>query len=193
MKHLLPVALLVACHSAPQLSSQALPQDPHATTIANLVGTWQGVAEGTPYGNFPLRLAFDRRRDGSVHTHLNGGPGMYLDFVFHLQGGRWLLTEEGAVPGVGVQRHTLAPMTAGDWVDGELRVALAMTGDALVWTTTNHGKPHAVFRLRKAAPNTAGSNTAGSNTAGSNTAGSNTAGSNTAGSNAARRNAAGPK
>ena len=151
MKRFLLMTILIACHAPSQSSAPPPPADAHATTVASLVGTWQGMAEGTPYGSFPLRLAFDRRPDGSVHTHLNGGPGMYLDFVFHQQAGRWLLTEEGAVPGVGTQRHTLAPVAAGEWVDGELRVALAMRDDTLVWTTVNQGKPHAVFRLRKAA------------------------------------------
>jgi hypothetical protein len=144
------MAVLGACYSSSQHSTTR--PDPQATTMASLVGTWQGMAEGTPYGSFRLRLAFDRRSDGSVHTHLNGGPGMYLDFVFHRQAGQWLLTEEGAVPGIGTQRHTLTPAGDGIWVDGELRVALAMQGDGLLWTTTNQGKPHAVFRLRKAAP-----------------------------------------
>lgn len=146
MKHLMLLAL-AACHTA---SRPPTPPDPHEAIVTDLVGVWSGDAEGTPFGDFKLALDFTRLPDGSVHSRLDAGPGMYLDFVFHKAAGGWLLTEEGAIPKLGVQKHTLGPAPAGEWVDGDLHVALAMTGDALVWTTSMHGKPHAVFRLHKA-------------------------------------------
>jgi hypothetical protein len=146
MKHVILLAFLAACHA----SRPTTPPDPHETIVTNLVGVWSGAAEATPYGGFRMALDFDRRPDGSVHTRFDGGSGMYLDFVFHRRNGSWVLTEEGVIPNVGVQKHTLTPAPGGEWVDGELRVALAMTGDAMVWTTTNHGTPHSVFRLHKA-------------------------------------------
>ena len=168
MKHVIAVAFLTACHATPaspaapaapasQLPPAAAaaalpasPPDPNETLVASLVGVWAGAAEGTPYGNFPIAFEFVRQPDGSVHTHLENESGMSLDFLFHRPGGAWILTEEGVIPQVGVQKHTLTPAPGAAWVDGDLRVALAMTGDAMVWTTTRQGTPHVVFRLRKA-------------------------------------------
>jgi hypothetical protein len=159
MKHLMLLALFVACHTpspaehypeAPVAPPPVAPADPHEGLVTSLVGVWSGTAEGTPLGDFRFALDFVRQPDGSVHTRLNNGPDMYLDFLFHKRDGAWLLTEEGAIPQLGVQKHTLVAAPTGDWADGDLHVALAITGDAMVWTTTMHGKPHAVFHLQKA-------------------------------------------
>jgi len=131
------------------------PPDAHDTAVADLVGVWQGKALGTPFGDFPFAITFDREPTGDVHGRLQGKPGMYLDFRFHREPTRWVLIEEGAIPEIGKQNETLAPVpgTPVLWTDGNpahLAVALAVTADALEWTTTIDGKPHAVFKMARA-------------------------------------------
>jgi hypothetical protein len=130
--------VLAACHHAP-------PRDPHLTIVDNLVGVWTGNAIGTPFGDFPFALAFDRKPPGVVHARLDGTPGMYLDFTF----GDNALVEEGAIPNVGTQTHTLVAVNGTHWADASVDVDVALTGDTLVMTTLVHGKPHAVFRMQR--------------------------------------------
>jgi hypothetical protein len=127
---------------------------PHAAVVARLVGVWVGMAEGTPLGDIRFPLAFDREPDGSVHARTDDGKGMYLDFRFVERGGAWLLVEEGEIPSVGKQTHTLSPVpNATRWSDKDVDVLVAIDGDTLVMTTAVHGKPHATFRLqRKSGP-----------------------------------------
>src|SRR5262245_41177153 len=113
---LVAILAVAACHQTPAVVAPppaTVPPpppaaDPHAATVDALVGVWAGKAIGTPYGDFPFALAFDRRADGAVHGHIESRPGMYLDFTFRRAGGAWVLDEEGAIPNVGTQRHTLA-------------------------------------------------------------------------------------
>jgi hypothetical protein len=130
-----------ACHNAPATP----PPDPHAVIVDHLVGVWTGDAIGTPFGDFRFALAFDRTPAGAVHARLDGTPGMYLDFTFD----RDKLVEEGAIPNVGKQTHTLAAVRDTHWADPTLDVDVALTGDSLVMTTLVRGKPHAVFRMRR--------------------------------------------
>lgn len=145
MKHFLLVTCVLACHPSARVAA-----DRHAAIVAELVGTWSGTAEGTPFGDFPIALAFERRGDGSVQARLDAGDGMYLQFAFRPHGRAWELAEDGALPGVGVQSHRLLPTGEREWSDGALTVALALRDDALEWTTTLRGRPHAVFRLTRA-------------------------------------------
>lgn len=138
------LVLLAACHSA-----TPTPPDPHAQIVDHLVGTWAGQAKGTPFGDFTFRLAFARRSDGAVHARLDGGGGMYLDFTFRHATAGWMLVEEGAIPSVGTQTHTLAPAGDTHWTDATLDVDLRVTADTLAWTTLVRGKPHAVFALHR--------------------------------------------
>jgi len=140
-------SLLAGCHAAPPAA--AVRPDPRAALVASLAGVWKGRAEGTPFGDFPMALDFARRPDGALHARLASGPDFFLDFTFHRRDGAWLLTEQGALPKVGVQQHTLAPSRASAWSDAELDVELATVGGALIWTTVVRGKPHSVFRLHK--------------------------------------------
>jgi hypothetical protein len=125
-----------------------------------MVGVWLGTAVDSPMGDFPVAFAFDRDAAGDVHARLDDGRGMYLDFRFHRAGGAWQLIEEGSIPGVGVQRHTLVPdPTAGTarWVDQAdpalLSITVGGTGDRVEWTTVLRGEPHVGFALeRKVGP-----------------------------------------
>jgi hypothetical protein len=142
---------------AAALPPPVVTRDVHAAAVDDLVGVWRGTAVGTPFGDFPFAITFDREPTGDVHGRLQARPGMYLDFRFHRDQSRWVLIEEGAIPDVGTQSGTLAPVpgTAAParWTDGDpghLAVALAVTADALEWTTTIDGKPHAVFKMARA-------------------------------------------
>lgn len=159
--HLISLSLLTslaACGgSAPAGRANQKPPAPpaaHARAVADLVGVWAGQATRTPLGAFPMALAFDRTADGSVHTRLDGADGMYLDFRFHRDGQTWLLTEEGFLPGLGVQKHVLVPVQGGPgarWVDREDAAALAVDidvdGRTLLFSTRLRGKDHARFEL----------------------------------------------
>jgi hypothetical protein len=155
--------LATACSSGPHHPVAAappprvVPRDVHAVAVDDLVGVWRGTALGTPFGDFPFAITFDREPTGDVHGRLAGRPGMYLDFRFHRDRSRWVLIEEGAIPELGKQSGTLAPVPGATaparWTDGDpahLAVALAVTADALEWTTTIDGKPHAVFKMARA-------------------------------------------
>ena len=95
MKSIFLLAVIAACSAEPAPAHPVAPADPHEAIVTRLVGVWSGTAEGTPYGDFPMGLAFERRADGSVHARLDGQPGQYLGFVFHHRDGAWVLTEEG--------------------------------------------------------------------------------------------------
>jgi hypothetical protein len=139
--------------SSPAASAPASPPAPHASAVDALVGVWLGTGD-TPMGDIPIALAFDRAGDGAVQARLDGPGGMYLAFRFHRDGGRWLLAEEGYIPGAGVQRHVLVPAAPGArWVDQDDATVLAVTLDVddrtLVFATELRGAPHAVFRLAR--------------------------------------------
>jgi hypothetical protein len=147
---------VVACH--PSSSGAPAPSTPapkpaaaaRTSVIDRLVGVWAGTAEGTPFGDIPFALAFDRDADGSIHARTDDGKGTYLDFRFIERDGKWLLVEEGAIPRLGTQTHTLAPAEHEQrWSDKDIDVVLAIANDRLVMTTTLRGAPHATFRLQR--------------------------------------------
>ncbi|HLL25245.1 MAG TPA: hypothetical protein VK427_24085, partial [Kofleriaceae bacterium] len=134
------VLCLAACASA----SSPAPARPsaHADVVANLIGNWVGTAD-SPMGAFPFAIAFSRE-GGDVHGRF-GNSEQYLDFRFHQQDGQWLLTEEGKLPGVGVQKHTLKPAgPAARWIDDSgrlLEVTLELREPKLVFSTKLRGEP----------------------------------------------------
>jgi hypothetical protein len=147
------LTLLPGCADTPARPAPAA-ADPHGRAVDGLVGVWAGNAVGTPMGDFPFAVAFDREADGDVRGRLDDGRGMYLDFRFHRDGARWLLMEEGQIPSIGKQARTLAPVEGGGaprWLDGEARVAVELAVDdaTLVMTTTLGGERHAQFRLQR--------------------------------------------
>jgi hypothetical protein len=148
--------VVAACHSSSAVAPPAAPPpppppaaDPHAAVVDSLVGVWAGKAIGTPSGDMPFALAFERQPDGAVHAHTEQSPGTYLDFTFRRMATSWVLVEAGAIPKAGSQTHTLAATSATHWTDSDVDVELGVTGDALVMTTTVHGKPHARFELAR--------------------------------------------
>src|ERR1043165_3522854 len=88
--------LATACSSEVQHPAAAPPPrvvtpDVHAAAVGDLVGVWRGTAHGTPFGDFPFAITFDREPTGDVHGHFQARPGMYLDFRFHRDQSRWVL------------------------------------------------------------------------------------------------------
>src|SRR5215212_3795067 len=158
-----------AVNATPPAAAPASLANPHGRAVADLVGVWAGDAIGTPRGDFPFAIAFDREAGGDVHGRIDDGRGMYLDFRFHRDGARWLLVEEGEIPGAGRQARTLVPAAGGNaprWIaerspgsgaqprgiaePAHVTVELAIDAGALVMTTTVGGERHAVFRLQRA-------------------------------------------
>ena len=129
--------------------------DAHAEVVARLPGAWVGVAD-SPVGEIPFAVAFERTADGAIHGRAEQSPDMYLDFRFHADGERWLFTEEGAFPGLAVQRYTLQPVAGAiaRWTvaekPGYLDVDVAVDGDALTLVARVRGEEHAALRLRRA-------------------------------------------
>src|SRR5689334_2138268 len=91
---------LAACGSEPHptTTTPVAAADPHADAVDHIVGAWQGQVLGTPMGDFPFAIAFDREPTGDIHGRADNGGGMYLDFRFHKVGPMWTLIEEGALP-----------------------------------------------------------------------------------------------
>lgn len=171
IRFLIPLILLAtsACHetpapAAPTQTAAAPAQSQHDAAVERMVGVWLGTAVDSPMGDFPVAFAFDRDPAGDIHARLDDGKGMYLDFRFHRAGGVWQLIEEGSIPGVGVQRHTLVPdpktADAARWVDQADPALLSITigtiggaGDRVEWATVLRGEPHVGFALeRKVGP-----------------------------------------
>jgi hypothetical protein len=145
------VVFAAACAGSPR--TRAAAPDPHAQAVSQLVGRWEGKALGTPFGDFPFAIAFDREPGGDVHGRLDGGGGMYLDFRFHREAGAWRLIQSGQIPGVGARTSTLLPVGDTQWVvhaPKNLAVDLDVDATTLVMTTTLDGKKHAVFQLARA-------------------------------------------
>ena len=114
----------------------------------------------SPIGPFPFAIDFAREpATGDVHGRAER-DGMFLDFRFHKAGPKWLLVEDGEIPGVGRQTHTLVPADPGPagprWVTADdpsyVDVAFDLRGDSLVLTAKIHGEPHAVFELLRRGP-----------------------------------------
>jgi hypothetical protein len=154
--------LLVACGSSrtEPAPSPPPPPDPHAAAVAGLVGgLWAGEISQSPVGPIPFAIEFSREPDGDVHGRAER-DGMFLDFRFQKAGETWVLVEDGQIPGVGRQTHTLEPAAPGPagprWVTADdpsyVDVAFAVDGDRLVLTAKVHGEPHAVFELLRRGP-----------------------------------------
>jgi hypothetical protein len=154
MKRILLLTVVAGCASPAPVAPAP---DPHAGVVESLVGAWAGEAD-TPIGDLPFAIEFVREADGSVHGRAEQGPGMYLDFHFRADGGRWVLHEAGELPGAGVQRHVLVPAGADGgaarWTTADpsyLAVTIGVDGDAMSFVTTVRGEDHAAFRLRRRA------------------------------------------
>jgi hypothetical protein len=124
--------------------------------VAQLEGVWAGADNKTPFGAFPFAFSFERQSDGALHAHTANRSGLYVDLrVAKDQGGRWLMTEEAAVPGRGKQRHTLAAasltrdlLTFRDVErPDDLQVSIDLAGAGMVFQVIWKGQEHVLFHL----------------------------------------------
>jgi hypothetical protein len=112
-----------AAAPAPAPAALAPALDPHGRAVDTLLGVWSGTVTGEPLGEIPFAIAFDREPSGDVHGGIDDGRGTSIDLRFHRDGGRWMLTEQASLPGVGEQTKTLAPAAelgaggAPRWID----------------------------------------------------------------------------
>jgi hypothetical protein len=124
--------------------------------VSQLAGVWAGTDNKTPFGPMPFALSFERQSDGSLHAHTANQSGLYVDLRFARdEGGAWRLTEEAAVPGRGMQKHTLAAVTLTkdllifrdiDAPD-DLQVRIELDAAAMVFQVMWRGHEHVVFHL----------------------------------------------
>ena len=139
----------------------APPTDPPASAeqdqhLSQLEGVWAGTDNKTPFGPMPFGLAFDRQTDGSLHARTTNASGLYVDLRLAKDAmGRWLMTEEAAIPGRGKQTHTLAAATLGadtltfrdvDHPD-DLQVSIQLADKAMVFQVMWKGQEHVLFHL----------------------------------------------
>jgi hypothetical protein len=126
--------------------------------VASLEGAWLGPDNDTPLGKMDFVTLFEWEADGSLHSRSSLNRETFVDLRFWKdEAGRWMLTEEAGLEGMGVQSHDLAPagLVAGTgryrWVHTErpefLVIELALEGDTLVLDTFLRGEPHVAFRL----------------------------------------------
>ncbi len=153
------ILLLFGVASAAPAES-ASPAGGVETMIPRLIGGWAGEENDTPMGPMPFAMLWDERADGSLHSRSALNRETYLDFVlWRDDAGRWMLTEEGGMEGLGVQKHTLAFAGPGAaeglyrWSLEErpdfLSVELGVVEEQMVMEVTLRGAPHASFRLAR--------------------------------------------
>ena len=146
------IGLLVAW--APGLLRSAESREDLDGFIASLAGGWSGENNTTPMGQMPFAALFQWEEDGSLHAHSALNRETYIDMRFKKDAeGRWILTEEAAMEGLGSHGYSLtpaeAPRSGGNvwrWVypeDPEFLPGLEQLfgGDEHV----PHGKPLATF------------------------------------------------
>ncbi len=126
--------------------------------VTALEGGWTGADNDTPFGKMPFAALFEWQEDGSLYSSSPLNSETYIDLRFARdEAGRWLLHEEAAMEGLGVQSHSLAPAgvaaTAGlcRWVyepdPDYLAIDLGVVEETLRLDVTLRGRPHVAFRL----------------------------------------------
>jgi len=151
-------ALWLAMTALPAPSSAATTSPEIDALVASLDGAWLGSDNDTPFGKMDFVTLFAWETDGSLHSRSSLNRDTYIDLRFRKdESGRWMLTEEAGMEGLGVQSHLLEPTgRVGDtglyrWVDTDrpdfLAIDIGVADETLVLTTTLRGEPHVAFRL----------------------------------------------
>jgi hypothetical protein len=138
------------------VSQEGDPSNEQDQFVSQLEGVWAGNDNKTPFGPMPFALSFERQSDGSLHAHTANEAGLYVDLRLAKDpAGRWLLTEEAAIPGRGKQRHTLAAATLSKDLltfrdvdrPGDLQVRIDFAAAAMAFQVMWQGKEHVLFHL----------------------------------------------
>ena len=126
--------------------------------IGSLVGGWASEHNETPFGNMPFSAVFEWQDDGSLHSRSPLNSETYIDLRFARdEKGRWMLHEEAAMEGQGIQRYSLAP-AAGltdrglhRWVWEQnpefLSIDVGVIEETMHLDVILRGRPHVSFRL----------------------------------------------
>jgi hypothetical protein len=126
--------------------------------VSQLEGVWAGNDNKTPLGPMPFGFSFERQSDGSLHARTSNQSGFYVDVrLAKGPAGRWLMTEEAAIPGRGKQTHTLAAESlAKDLLvfrdvdkPDDLEVRIELPGGAMVFQVKWRGQEHVLFHLAR--------------------------------------------
>ncbi len=126
--------------------------------VASLEGGWIGNDNETPFGKMPFAALFEWQDDGSLRSRSSLNRDTYIDLRFEKDdNGRWLLHEEAAMEGLGVQRYSLVPtQVKGEsesrrWIwerDPDfLAIDVGLSGETMSLDVVLRGRPHVAFRL----------------------------------------------
>jgi len=128
--------------------------------ISQLEGGWSGPENTTPFGPMSMVMVFEKTETGGLLAHSPLNRETYIRIELDRDDkGRWILTEEAAMEGLGVQRYELVPAaaTANDgthrWIWQEnpefLAIDLAIQEDILHFDVELRSEPHVSFRLAR--------------------------------------------
>ncbi|MDH3746547.1 MAG: hypothetical protein OES47_15720 [Acidobacteriota bacterium] len=129
--------------------------------VASLEGGWTGEDNMTPFGKMDFAMLFKRQPDGSLHSRSSLNRETYIDLRFSkAEEGRWVLREEAAMEGLGVQTHDLVPSPNGEqeladgmhrWIHAErpdyLQIDVGRVADTLFLNVVLRGENHVQFKL----------------------------------------------
>lgn len=162
---LFTAALLIAALTVtPLLAAAGGPMPGAGDEIDRLVnaleGGWVGNDNDTPFGKMGFATLFEWQEDGSLSSFSPLNSETYINLRFARdESGRWMLHEEAAMEGLGVQKYSLAPTaTPTDeglrrWVWEEdpdyLAIDVGVEARTMVMNVTLLGRPHIAFRLDK--------------------------------------------
>lgn len=146
---------LLAAAGAPMPGAGAIDQ-----LVQALEGGWVGNDNDTPFGKMGFATLFEWQEDGSLRSVSSLNSETYIDLRFARDDeGRWILHEEAAMEGLGVQNYSLVPTgnTTDDglhrWIWEQdpdyLSIDVGVEEATMLMNVTLRGKPHIAFRLDK--------------------------------------------
>ena len=126
--------------------------------VESLEGGWAGNENDTPFGKMGFAALFEWQEDGSLLAHSPLNSETWIDLRFARdEAGRWILHEEAAMEGLGVQKYSLAPSDdltddgLHRWIWEEdpdyLAIDVGVRDETMLMNVTLRGKPHIAFRL----------------------------------------------
>ena len=108
----------------------------------------------TPFGAMPFAVLFERQDDGSLYSRSSLNSQTYIDLRFAKdKEGRWVLTEEAAMEGMGSQSYSLMPAGGNGsthrWTyeerPGFLTIDVGLEDETLLMAVTLRGEKHVRF------------------------------------------------
>lgn len=155
IKLALALTLGVLLALAPVRAFAAIQSDLDAF-IASLEGGWASEDNLTPFGKMPFATLFERQEDGSLYSRSSLNSQTYIDLRFSKDdAGRWILTEETAMEGMGSQSYSLVPVDGDSathrWTveerPGFLTIDVGLEGETMLMEVALRGEEHVRFAL----------------------------------------------